>query len=68
MKKLAPEVEELKKKYKKNSPEQNAAVWALYRERGVHPPETCVEPGAFFAEIGRRGMRVSVSREEPLGV
>lgn len=37
MKKLAPEVEELKKKYKKNSPEQNAAVWALYRERGVHP-------------------------------
>jgi saccharopine dehydrogenase-like NADP-dependent oxidoreductase len=38
------------------------------RERGVYPPETCVEPGAFFAEIGRRGMRVSVSREEPLGV
>lgn len=37
MKKLAPEAEELKKKYKKNSPEQNAAIWALYRERGVHP-------------------------------
>ncbi len=37
MKKLAPEVEELKKKYKKNSPEHNQAVWSLYRERGVHP-------------------------------
>lgn len=37
MKKLAPEIEELKKKYKKNSPEQNAAVWAHYREHGVHP-------------------------------
>jgi saccharopine dehydrogenase-like NADP-dependent oxidoreductase len=37
------------------------------RERGVHPPETCVEPATFFAEIGRRGMRVSVNREEPLG-
>lgn len=37
MKKLAPEVEELKKKYKKNSPEQSTAIWALYRERGIHP-------------------------------
>ncbi len=37
MKKIAPEVEELKKKYKKNSTEQNAAVLALYKERGVHP-------------------------------
>ncbi len=37
MKKLAPDIEELKKKFKKNSPEQSAAVWALYRERGIHP-------------------------------
>lgn len=37
MKKIAPEVEELKKKYKKNSPEQSQAIFALYRERGVHP-------------------------------
>ena len=37
MKKIAPEVEELKKKYKKNSPEQSQAVLALYKARGVHP-------------------------------
>lgn len=37
MKKLMPEVEELKKKFKKNSPEQSTAIWALYRERGIHP-------------------------------
>jgi len=36
------------------------------RERGVHAPETCVDPPAFFAEIARRGMRVSVAREETL--
>jgi YidC/Oxa1 family membrane protein insertase len=42
MKKVAPEVEELKKKYKKNSPEQSQAVFALYKERGIHP----------FASIG----------------
>jgi saccharopine dehydrogenase-like NADP-dependent oxidoreductase len=34
------------------------------RERGVHPPETCVEPAPFFEAITRRGMRVSVSRAE----
>lgn len=37
MKKINPEVEELKKKFKKNSPEQSQAIFALYRERGVHP-------------------------------
>lgn len=37
MKKVAPEVEELKKKYKKNSPEQAQAIFALYKERDVHP-------------------------------
>ena len=37
MKKIAPEVEEIKKKYKKNSAEQSQAVFALYKEKGVHP-------------------------------
>ncbi|HEY4488827.1 MAG TPA: YidC/Oxa1 family membrane protein insertase [Candidatus Paceibacterota bacterium] len=37
MKKLAPEIEELKKKYKKEPQEQGRAIFALYRERGVHP-------------------------------
>lgn len=37
MKKIAPEVETLKKKYKKNSPEQSQAIFALYKERGIHP-------------------------------
>ncbi len=37
MKKITPEVEALKKKYKDNSPEQSKAIFALYRERGVHP-------------------------------
>lgn len=37
MKKIAPEVEEIKKKYKKNSPEQTQAIFALYKERGIHP-------------------------------
>jgi YidC/Oxa1 family membrane protein insertase len=37
MKKVAPEVEEVKKKYKNNSTEQSQAIFALYRERGVHP-------------------------------
>ena len=37
MKKIAPEVEELKKKHKNNSAEQGAAIFALYKERGVHP-------------------------------
>jgi len=37
MKKITPEVEELKKKYKKNSPEQTKAVFALYKERDIHP-------------------------------
>jgi len=37
MKKITPEVEELKKKFKANSPEQTQAVFALYKERDVHP-------------------------------
>src|SRR3954470_16886321 len=37
MKKITPEVEALKKKFKNNSPEQSQAIFALYRERGVHP-------------------------------
>lgn len=37
MKKIAPDVEELKKKFKNNSPEQSQAIFALYKERGVHP-------------------------------
>ncbi|MDZ4227356.1 MAG: YidC/Oxa1 family membrane protein insertase, partial [Patescibacteria group bacterium] len=37
MKKVAPDVEDLKKKYKKNSPELNQAIFALYKERGIHP-------------------------------
>jgi len=37
MKRLAPEIEALKKKYKDNPQEQGRAMWALYRERGVSP-------------------------------
>lgn len=37
MKKIAPAVEEIKKKHKSNSAEQSQAIFALYRERGVHP-------------------------------
>ena len=37
MKKLVPEIDAIKKKYPKNSPEQSQAVFALYKERGVHP-------------------------------
>lgn len=37
MKRVAPEVEKIKAKYKKNSPEANQAVFALYKERDVHP-------------------------------
>ncbi len=36
------------------------------RQRGVHPPETCIDPEPFFEEIARRGMRVRMTREEPL--
>lgn len=42
MKKIAPEVERLKEKHKDNREEQAKALFALYRERGVHP----------FASIG----------------
>ncbi len=37
MKKIAPEVEVLKEKYKDDKQEQAKAIFALYRERGVHP-------------------------------
>jgi YidC/Oxa1 family membrane protein insertase len=36
MKKVAPEVEAIKKKYKDNA-EQSRAIFDLYKERGVHP-------------------------------
>ncbi len=37
MKQLAPEIEEIKKKYKDNAQEQGRAIFKLYRERDVHP-------------------------------
>lgn len=37
LKKIAPEIEVLKKKYPDNSPEQAKAIFALYKERDVHP-------------------------------
>ncbi len=37
MKKIAPEVEELKTKYKDNREQQSKAIFALYKERGIHP-------------------------------
>ena len=42
MKKIAPQVEQIKNKYKDNKEAQGKAIFALYRERGVHP----------FASIG----------------
>ena len=42
MRKIAPDVEKLKEKHKDNREEQAKAIFALYRERGVHP----------FASIG----------------
>jgi len=37
MKKIAPQVEALKVKYKDNREEQGKATFALYKEHGVHP-------------------------------
>jgi YidC/Oxa1 family membrane protein insertase len=37
MKKIAPDVEKLKEKHKDNREEQSRAIFALYRERDVHP-------------------------------
>ena len=37
MKRIAPEIEKLKEQYKNNREEQGKAMFALYRERGVHP-------------------------------
>ncbi len=42
MKKIAPEIDALKAKYKDSREEQGKAIFALYRERDVHP----------FASIG----------------
>jgi YidC/Oxa1 family membrane protein insertase len=42
LKKIAPEIEALKKQYPDNSPEQARAIFALYKERNVRP----------FASIG----------------
>ncbi len=42
MKKIAPEIDVLKAKYKDNLEEQGKAIFALYKERDVHP----------FASIG----------------
>ena len=48
MKKIAPEVEKLKEKYKDNREEQGKAIFALYRERGVHP---FASVGLLFAQL-----------------
>ena len=37
MKEMAPDVEAIKKKFKENREEQGRAIFALYKERGVHP-------------------------------
>jgi YidC/Oxa1 family membrane protein insertase len=37
MKRIAPEIEELKKKHKEKPEEQARAIFALYKERGVSP-------------------------------
>lgn len=37
MKKIAPEIEAIKEKYKDKREEQAKATFALYKERGVHP-------------------------------
>lgn len=37
MKKIGPDVEELKKKYKGKPQEESKALLALYKERGIHP-------------------------------
>lgn len=42
MRKVAPEIDKLKVKYKDSREEQGKAIFALYKERGIHP----------FASIG----------------
>lgn len=37
MKKIAPDVEEIKKKFKDDREKQSRAIFALYKERGIHP-------------------------------
>lgn len=48
MKKVGPEVEKLKEQYKNNREEQGRAIFALYRERGVHPFASF---GLLFAQL-----------------
>lgn len=33
---------------------------------GVHPPEQCIDPGPFYAQLARRGMTTTVSEETTL--
>lgn len=40
MREIAPEVEDIKKKYKDKQEEQARAIFALYRERGIRPFST----------------------------
>jgi YidC/Oxa1 family membrane protein insertase len=42
MAQLAPQLEEIKKKYPGNTQEQSAAVMALYKEKGVNPLAGCL--------------------------
>ena len=37
MKEIAPEIEELKKKHKDNKEAQSKAIFALYKEKNIHP-------------------------------
>ncbi len=38
------------------------------QERGVLPPEGCVKPEPFFAELARRGLNITVRLEGPMEV
>jgi len=35
--------------------------------RGVLPPEACVQPEPFFAELAKRGFNINVRLEQPIG-
>src|ERR1700745_3002747 len=37
MKEIAPDVEDLKKKFENDREQQSKAIFALYKERGIHP-------------------------------
>lgn len=38
------------------------------QERGVLPPERCVKPEPFFAELAKRGLNITVRLEGPIDV